>query len=153
MSEEEDFAWLRSLDAHLWETIKGRLVDDKRKLTYDDVDRIGVLIETRNLITELFCSGMFGGVGLTLYSHPVYLGVPPNRLLSIGEQNLPGPRPLTAHEHPLDVEAKTYPPRKGGGVDPYAWELFRGHTTRPDNIRWLKEYGLQTDRPLVYYEY
>lgn len=101
MLSDEDRAWLKALNAELWPPTDKRikLADEWGKITREDLERALALIEPSPLVTTLYCSGMFGGVGITLFEHELYPGTRPVELLSISEQMVPRLDVRSVYEH------------------------------------------------------
>jgi hypothetical protein len=170
---DEDRAWLTSLQDELWippdnRTRGERLADDIRKelgqkvperptareqITREELYRALDLIEPTPLVVSLYCSGMFGGIGITLYEHETYIGTGAEPLLSISEQHLPRLLDRTVYEHMLGVEPRPQKKREAGGIRDDAWELFTKYALTPQNLEWCARYGIEfsSDRYRYYY--
>ena len=174
MLSDEDRAWLKALQAELWppkdERSEGQKLADRFKaevepgwrpdlppepreqVTREELYRALDLIEPAPLVVALYCSGMFGGIGIKLLEHEQYLGTGCEVLLCISEQHLPRLLDRTVYEHMQGVaprEQKKHP----GDVRDDAWELFTKYAFTPKNVEWCKRYVIELRTDRVHYSY
>ncbi len=166
---DEDRAWMKALNGELWpprdERSEGQKFADRFKaelepgwkpdlppkpreqVTREELYRALDLIEPAQLVVSLYCSGMFGGVGISIYEHEQFFGTGAEHLLSISEQHLPRLLDRTVYEHMMGVEAREQK-KTPGDVRDDAWELFTKYAFTPKNMEWCKRYKieLRTDR-------
>ncbi len=143
---DEDRTWLKALQGELWppkdphtpmEREVAKAFDKplpehpkpREQITREELFRALDLIEPTPLVVSLYCSGMFGGVGITLLEHEEYIGMGATELLSISEQHLPR---LCRDD---------------------AWELFTKYAFTPRNLEWCKRYGIKLRTDRVHYCY
>lgn len=110
------------------------------RLSQEDLGRLVKIIEEGKLIVEVFGYGFICGIAMRLYEHPSYPHVPPTPVLVV-------------HDHELPDPVGEVPPRGQGCVHRHHWQFFHGLASRPDNLRWLKQYGLQPPREAEHYNY
>lgn len=160
--------WLKSLHLELYPALDKRKSGEKlrdqlfpeartapvpkeprKMLTHEEVDRIVALVDARAVIVTLFGHGYICGIGASLHEHPNYPGLPPERLLSFRDDHLPPPTRFDRVAGNVPPEK----PRRQGCLEDHVWEFFNGLASRPDNLRWIKEHGLEPIRPRSSYEY
>ncbi len=127
----EERAWLQALHKRLWPAQGTQPVLSPMELT-----SVLSVVQDRSLLTNMFCSGMFGGYGMHILEHELFPGVGPVHLLSLDEKHLPGPCVK----------------RPGEGRDD-AWEVFSRFTHSERNVQWLKGYRMDLPRPRTSYDY
>lgn len=143
-----DLTWLKELHAELWPPQpprydnRGRRVpviklEAKRQLSADEWQRVCRALVEHKLIAEMIVTNMFGGVGVVLYEHPVYPGLPAEGLITLTEEHLPGREPEPT----------------GGCCSREAWQVFSEFTHTEQNLEWLKRYGLRLPQNPGYYDY
>lgn len=153
MLSDEDRAWLKALNAELWSTNERiKLADEWKKIPREDLERALALIEPTPLVTTLYCSGMFGGVGITLFEHELYPGTGPERLLNISEQMVPRLDVRSVYEHLRGVPSR-FRERKGGSFRQDCWDLFTSYAFTPRNEEWCKMYNIKLSKDSISYEY
>jgi hypothetical protein len=167
---EEDRGWLKALNAELWppkDTVpsmvremdeafgnpaKPRPAGPRLFVFREELGRIFQLVEGAPLVTEPFCSNMFGGIGVHLYEHEQYIGTGLEHILSIAEKQLPDLDVRTVYEHILGAHPKVRPKSIGGCRDD-AWEFFTKYAFAPKNLEWLKQYKIKALMNRVDFEY
>lgn len=166
---DEDRAWLTALQEELWPPKDphtpiernvakafGKPLPDppkaREQVTREELFRALDLIEAVPLVVSLYCSGMFGGVGITLYEHEQFIGTGATELLSISEQHLPRLLDRTVYEHMQGVEAREQK-KTPGDVRDDAWDLFTKYAFTPRNTEWCKRYGIELRTDRVHYCY
>lgn len=144
----KDIAWLKALHAELWPPQpprydnRGRRVpiiklEAKRQLSADEWQRVCRAIVEHQLIAEMIGTNMFGGVGVVLYEHPVYPGLPVERVLTLTQDHLPDGDPEPS----------------GGRCSREAWQVFSEFTHTDRNREWLTRYGLPLPQNPGHYDY
>ena len=144
-----DIAWLKELSKELWPPQEPSLdaygrpipsfkLEASRRLTQDEWVRLKKTIVEHKLIVEMVITNMFGGVGVALYAHPSYPGLPAEPLLLITQDHLPG------EKEPEPTE---------GLCLREAWETFSVFTHTEQNQSYLKQYGLELPRSAGHYDY
>ncbi len=174
MLNDEDRAWLKALHAELWapgdtRNYKQKFRDQVREemdpgwkptlspepreqVTREELFRALDLIEPGPLVVGLYCSGMFGGIGISLYEHEVYCGTGAELLLNISEQHLPRLLDRTVYEHMRGVEPRDQKKRSGDCRDD-AWDLFTKYAFIPRNIEWCRKYRIELHIERLHYQY
>lgn len=153
---DEDRDWLKGLDADLWAKehlespeIKHRItMTARRPLTPAELEKMGAIVTGHNLLTDMFCVGMFGGYGMDVFEHEPAPDMGPIRLLRLVEGHMPEP---TSEQLAVDPDRYSRP---GGGVGRQdAWEFFSKFTHSERNIGWLKSYKMRLPRDRGSYDY
>ncbi len=175
MLTDEDRAWLKALHAELWPPkdtrSDGQKLADSFKAEYiepgwkpdlppeprlfvfrEELARIFQIVDQAPLVVELFCSGMFGGVGAHIYEHEQFVGTGPEHILSIAESQLPDLDVRTVYEHILGAPPRARQKSAGGCRDD-AWEFFTKYAFTPKNLEWLKHYKMKVRMERTHYEY
>ncbi len=135
----EDRKYLTDLEEILWpkDHRQSRIkLEPKRQLERAEFSRVLEIVETHNLLTSMFTTSMFGGVGMDILEHEAAPDVGPTHLLRLIEGHVPGPNT-----------------RQPGGSSDEAWEAFSKFTHSPRNVRWLKSYKMDAPRSRSSYEY
>lgn len=168
MLPDADRDWLKALHLELWpepdrrtqgEKLRDRIFPEartapvskepKEQLTKEELERVLNLVRGHKLVTNLFPYGPICGVGLNVFEHPGFPGLPPEKLLSIIDKNLPSPSRLERAAGDVKPKKKRIP----GTVPDEAYELFISLAGTEENLRWLREYKLELPREQVYYDY
>src|ERR1051325_1267198 len=154
---EDERQWLKDLNEDLWppqEQAAGQKnkflieLDAKRILRWTEFQKVLDLIETRRLLTHMFCTSMFGGYGMDVYEHEPFPGAGPVHILRLVEGHHPDP-----HRWQI-AECYDKHVRKGGGVGrDDAWESFSKFTHSEMNAEWLKYYKMSPPENRSSYDY
>lgn len=166
---DDDRAWCKALQAELWPqkdtytplernvaTAFGKPLPDppkaREQVTREELARALSLIDKGPLIVGLYCSGMFGGIGITLYEHEVFIGTGVEELLSISEQVVPRLDVRTVYEH-MKGEPPKYKEKTPGDCREDCYDLFTKIAFTPQNVEWCKRYKIELRRDRVHYCY
>lgn len=138
---KKDRDWLVNLDSRIWtETGPDRIGHyhywEKEELTKPVWKQVVGLIIKHKLPVELH-SGSLGNLSISIFAHGEAPEIPPERICSIGQGNLPG-----------FEKKRGYQKRH-----PYAWQTFSPLTHSDRNKELLAFYGLEPSRAESYYEY
>ena len=151
----DDLAWMRELQAALWppeQAEKGRLktphgpvqlkLEAKRQLKKREWKQVKKAIAEHKLIVEMGGTNMFGGVGIWIHEHPPMPGIDkPELILNLTQEHLPGKTGKKGSE-----------PTQGACLTE-AWEMFSELADTDQNLRWLKQYGLELPKSASSYDY
>lgn len=99
---------------------------EKRRLTDEELAKVLEVAKTHPCTIYNACMGF--GIGMTIWSHPLYPGLPTEGLFHLTSLHLPGV-PVSGHDHF----------HKG-------WEIFSAVALRPENVAWCKELKLEEPR-------
>lgn len=143
---EDDLAWMRWLDADIWEETAptansyGTILCG-RGLTGDEKVRVLRIAREHRMIAQMG-GGEFGlsGYSVSFYEHPAYPGVPPEYVICLNDKHWFG------KGHKSDYEGRQ------GRYDEI-WELFSSFSHSKQNQEWLKQHGLRPSRERSHYDY
>lgn len=137
--------WMRQLQASIWTTpdapgwCYGRAhppqPEETRPLTRSEWERVRRVIEDRRLPATVINVHFGFGIALAVFEHAPVPGTPPEMLLVVSYEQLPGTRP----DDPNKWDK--------------AWKSFKRIITRPANLEALDFYGMEAPRDRQYYEY
>lgn len=155
---DEERKWLQDLDKDLWppppepEEFPARKqihikLEATRRLKHLEFQRVLKIVEERHLLTNMFCSNMFGGYGMDVLEHEPFPGAGPIHLLRLVEDNVPDP-----HRLKVGNGYKKHIKQPGSGRDD-AWEFFSKFTHSKQNAEWLKSYKMEPPRSRGSYDY
>jgi hypothetical protein len=141
---DEDRRTLQALQASLWpkeaySTSSKIRLDPYRVLAEAELEQALDIVGRHNLLTEMICTSMFGGVGMDIYEHEVAPETGPIFLLRLIEGHLPDKGP----------DSKKAP----GGFREDAWRTFSKFTHSQQNARWLKSYKMSAPRDRAHFVY
>ena len=156
MSERDDIEWLRELNEDLWLREDDGTFRPKHKVSRElakaEWERVKQAIVEHKLVTEMVRTNMFGGVGVRVYQHPIMPGDDHEHVLTLTQEQLPGP---TRQDYLMDrdTEEPDYRKPTKGSCSRAAYDIFAEFTHTEDNRRWLKDYGLKQPQDPGDYDY
>lgn len=156
---DEERKWLTDLDKDLWPpppppegfpqkkqiTIK---LEARRTLKVGEFQEVLKLIKDRRLVTQMFCTSMFGGYGMDVFEHEPCPGAGAIHLLRLVEDHIPKPTASQVKKG-HDKHLRKVP---GVGRDD-AWESFSAFTHSKQNVEWLKHYKMTLPESRGSYDY
>lgn len=113
-------------------------LEPARGLTEEEWSEILRRTQEDPLVVEMIMTSMFGGVGVRLYSHPEFPGLPPSFLFTVTERMLPG----------QSLKAPS-----GGAASREAYQVFYDLASTAKNKAWVKDYKLRAPGGFVDYCY
>ena len=139
---ESDRRWFRKVDGKIWtrtvadDAFKTRHAFEKREMMAEEWQKARKLIRSHQLPCELH-SDCYGHLFMVVYAHPAAIGLDPEVLMVVGNQNLPGWK-------------RRYPARRD---DNYEWEALSLLTHSRRNCELLSLYKLNPSLERGHYEY
>ena len=140
---DDDLAFLAALKAAIWQKHEARASwgnqrweSEARKLDPAELDRVLAIAHQQPCVLANACMGF--GIGLALYAHPAFPGLPAECVFALTSRHLPGgpavgpgtSRCNAGHDH------------FGAG-----WALFSPVALRPPNLAWCQALGLPVPSP------